>query len=151
MKQRDKSHKVYLLRIGPYKYIGITTNSLKKRLWQHKVSGQSLAKLLKDHKGDISIDLLMSVNSRETALVVKRNMEEMYTPDLNLMLKAKRSDKAQRQPKRGKIVYDGYTYKTKYELWKELGKTKYGTFKSRLFRYPGDYKHALGLEPTELV
>ena len=53
-------------------------------------------------------------------------------------------------PIRGRLPIEfppGTYYESHYRLWEARGKIPYYLFRSRLWKYPGDYDYALGLAP----
>jgi len=117
-------------------YVGSTTNSLNKRLWQHKANRK-----IKETYIMIPLEIL----KRRDCIREREQYWITYCcPTYNKTKAYKVSDKKDKVYKGG-ILFNGVFYSTKLELWKRMGNTAYGTFKSRLSR-SNNLTYALGLE-----
>lgn len=127
---------------GEESYVGSTTNSLNKRLWQHNAGGISAT------RGRLIVELieLETVDLGEDLRQKEQEWIDILRPSLNTVCARKRSFVA-RISKYGATI-DGVKYKSLADMHRHLGKVPLGTMKSRLHR-GSDVKGALGLsEPV---
>lgn len=135
--------KIYLLTDGFYSYVGSTRNSLEKRKWQHRAVGSLTRDKIDWDKAEIKVleetSDFLSRKSREQKWI------DALAPNLN-QVRAEKAEKSDLPPiYKGGIIFENVFYPTKKALWEAHGKVRFGTFKSRYFRFK-NIKYALGLE-----
>lgn len=141
--RKQKNHGlIYKVVIGEDVYVGATTNSLKKRLWQHRAKGSSLRSLGYD-TDTASIELLEKLQSVKKLREREQYWIDKLKPIINVKQAVRRKVIAEFAWKGG-ITVNGKWYRTRKEAWKKLGKVAYGTLKSRYHR-TGDFLYALGI------
>ncbi len=132
---------VYLLTIDKETYVGSTTNSLSKRLWQHK-HGKHFKDLIASAKV-VTIELLEQVKRNQDRLQIEQKWIEKLNPTLNQV----RAYQLPWEPKgcyKGGVEYNGEWFPTKLALWEKYGNgMPLGTFKSRYHRFKGDMHKVL--------
>lgn len=140
-RQKQQGNIVYLLTlVSGGTYVGSTTSSIKKRFWQHRAADSTLVRMGYDLTG-AKIEVLEDVGYKDEL----KEKEQHWINKLNPTINQLRAVAKDYQPSEKRTIeFEGVTYKTKRELWKALGKTKYGTFKSRQFRHPDNISWALG-------
>ena len=114
-------------------YVGITTNSLTKRLCQHRAHKSLIGALARTYEiKDIKIEVLERVNSK-TMPDRKAYWINKLSPSIN-----KRQTVAEKARSKGSykggVVYKEKWYPTKIAVWREHSRVPLGTFKSRLNR-----------------
>lgn len=139
---------VYGLYINGLLYVGSTTNSLKKRLWQHRAGNlASTREAVKNTEGPIVIFLLEQLKKGDSRYEREQFWIDDLKPDLNKQAAVRRRPKATGVYKGG-VEFEGVFYPTKLALWRARGKVPYGTFRSRQNRNPNNIAYALGLGPS---
>jgi hypothetical protein len=124
--------KIYLLTDGENFYIGSTTNSLHKRLWQHKAITSRTRELFNWDRAEIS--LLEEVVNRNTTKEIEQKWISTLQPNLNKHAAFKKKSPLEPRIYKGGITHDGEFFPTLKALWEAKGKVPYNTFKTRIHR-----------------
>lgn len=130
---------VYLLTIDGETYVGSTTNSLNKRLYQHRTHSY-LGELLGTAKS-VKIEELERATKPSELRELEQKWIETLSPTINK--NAALAVSAAKKCYKGGVKWGGQWFPTKLDVWKQYGKTPLGTFKSRLWRY-NNLDYALG-------
>lgn len=109
-------------------YVGSTTNSLKKRLWQHK-SGTKKATTGKAIVDIIELEAVVIGGDLKGA---EQIWIDLIRPSLNYS-HARAPDKVPRRSTL-RVTANGKRYNSLIHAWREVGKVPLGTMKSRRFR-----------------
>jgi predicted GIY-YIG superfamily endonuclease len=149
-KRQKNNGIVYGLSIDDALYVGSTTNSLKKRLWQHKAGALAATRHVVKTAARVYIFQLDCMEEFNSQLLKEKEQFwiDKLQPSLNKNDAVRKPRPAPTWTYKGGVEFEGTFYRTRLLLWRERGRTLYGTFKSRLHRYPHDYAHALGLAPS---
>lgn len=122
-------------------YVGATTNSLIKRLQQHRAGGNCVTSKVAHEISELI--LLEEVLLGEDLEEAEKKWIAFIKPSINIAFN--REKKVNKNCYKGGITCREVWYPTRKALWEALGRVPYGTFKTRLHRGK-DLEVSLGIK-----